>query len=251
MIRDKISFYNHYDDLSTTCLSFKKKNHRLNQCPFLNIKNIYNPRLVIRKYIYSKPQTRIEFKRNPPTANGMRNTSALLNRKKIMKKAINVRFNKDLMNNFQESINKSKSEKIDIASENDSCPTYRSCEKTCPQFKNKNSSFDFNETFELQTKRRYKSLEILLFGDSPKKKNMSVSFEKLSDVGDVSPPIKNPLRDSSLTDPHKTLAEIHENFENNEEKKLVDFCNEVSPRNFGEFMAQEISNRKKKNFGTH
>ena len=78
---------------------------------------------------------------------------------------------------------------------------------------------------------------------------MSVSFEKLSDVGDVSPPVKKPLTDSSLTDYHKSLAEIQENLykelENKEDRKFVDYCNEESPRNFGEFIAKEISNRKR------
>ena len=94
MIKDKILFSQNFSDLSSNCLSCKKNDHRLTSCPIINPFNLKNRHFFNQKLIFSKPQKRNYFTRKPKK---VKNDNALLDRKKFMKRALSVRFNKDLM----------------------------------------------------------------------------------------------------------------------------------------------------------
>ena len=94
MIKDRILFSQNFSDLSSNCHSCKKNDHRLTSCPIINPFNLKNRHFFIQKIIFSKPQKRKYFVRQPKN---LKTDNALLDRKKFMKKALNVRFNKDLM----------------------------------------------------------------------------------------------------------------------------------------------------------
>ena len=103
MIRDSIRFSNNFNDLFSSCLSCQKTDHRMLACPYFNCLSIAEPKFVINKFIYSKPQERIHFDRKIRTA---KTKNCLFERKNNMKKAIHIRLDKMLSRKFYHEINK-------------------------------------------------------------------------------------------------------------------------------------------------
>lgn len=101
MIRDSIRFSNNFNDLFSSCLSCKKTDHRMLACPYFNCLSIAEPKFVINKFIYSKPQERIHFNRKITA----KTKNCLFERKNIMKKAIHIRLDKMLSRKFYQEIN--------------------------------------------------------------------------------------------------------------------------------------------------
>jgi len=92
MIKDSILFSQNYKDLNAKCHSCNKFDHRMAFCPYITSLSTINRKSHIQKIIYSKPQSRVPFERKHHLL-----FKALNDRKKIMKRVMNVRFNKDLM----------------------------------------------------------------------------------------------------------------------------------------------------------
>ena len=92
----------------TNCQFCNQKNHRIADCSNINPFSYIHRQLILNKLIYSKPQIRKPIIRNNRKEHC--ELKSLLGRKKIMKKAMTMRFNKDLMNIYS-SIN-AKSEEI-------------------------------------------------------------------------------------------------------------------------------------------
>jgi len=248
MIKDKISLYNQYAILKTPCLSCQKKNHRINQCPYLNIKARFNPRFIIQKSIFSKPQIRTSFNRNLPKTNGIRTPSALLNRKKIMKKAISVRFNKDLMRNYEETMKNSELENKECRSDTNLDDDMRDNEISNQKFRNYSQGSMPSLPVFSEGAKRYKSLDLLPFPIEPYKlKKDTFSFEKeQSFEGENSKKHQN-----NANEVPQSYFDIQDLDNIDNKKKFMDYCNEdLSPknnnenRNFIDFTVEAMNPRK-------
>ena len=191
MIKDEILFSNEYKYLSTTCPSCNKLDHRMAACPYLNYLSVANRDFLIHKLIYSKPQARAFFERKI----GQVRLHALFDRKKIMKKVINIRFNKDLMGNYLEL----------MASENNlenekGSGLFSSNYLNSGNNLRKYSYDDKREGFE-KFLRKYKSLEEIPSIENSKKFQLAFDF------------LQHTQRDSnkSFKLPQKSLVEKQKN----------------------------------------
>lgn len=97
MIKDKIIYSNDYTHLKSHCYSCNNPKHRTLECPYLSFGSRINKEMIIQKKNYSQPQLRKRFTRKKR----LFKVHSLKDRKLLMKTAIIVRFNKDLMVNFE------------------------------------------------------------------------------------------------------------------------------------------------------
>lgn len=121
MVRDKILFSRVHLDLMTNCQFCNEKTHRIADCSNINPFSYIHRQLILNKLIYSKPQIRKPFFRNNRKEHC--ELKSLLGRKRIMKKAMTVRFNKDLMNIYS-SINAKSDEITDEGEKKDTLPDH-------------------------------------------------------------------------------------------------------------------------------
>ncbi len=187
MIKDAILFSNEYKYLSTACPSCNKFDHRMAACPYLNYLSIANRDFLIHKLIYSKPQTRNFFARKSQQIR----LHALFDRKKIMKKVINIRFNKDVMGNYLELM----ASKNNLENE-DSSGLFSSKNLNSRNNLRKYSYDDKSEGFK-KVLKKYKSLEEIPHIEDSKK--LQLSFD--------SPLIPHLETSKSLKTPQKSLVE--------------------------------------------
>ena len=121
MVRDKILFSRVHHDLMTNCQFCNEKNHRIADCSNINPFSYIHRQLILKNLIYSKPQIRKPFIRNNRKEHC--ELKSLLGRKRIMKKAMTVRFNKDLMNIYS-SINAKSDEITDEGEKKSTLPDH-------------------------------------------------------------------------------------------------------------------------------
>ena len=105
-IRDKALFYEKNNEIFS-CYSCNKKDHLLAECPLLRY--IPDKAFIIERFTFTKPQKRENFVRNKIKKN------TLQLKKNVMKKAFQIKFNKDLMSQYlTETIEKKTEESEEI-----------------------------------------------------------------------------------------------------------------------------------------